>query len=324
MNSFLSTFCIPRSSRLRPAPAAAGPLQVLRPFHIAEHCCHGRMRGSTVPDGGSPAFGGLSGTRRGKRARQSNADEAGGCGVSLARDVVFKLPRGKLSKWLNSPPCCLCDVRPSSASYSNNALPVQCTTIPGFFAPSSASAACKPRLRCILQRALAEVRQEMGSVDNIPSDSLLVIATPSEEQTLGLCESAGFGNARALLGLCVARELSMAYRLHCEPSLEPDKRETCGSGAPRLEEERCHGWEKCAMRIGDTRCVGSAFCGVQLVWVAEQYRRSGVANALVDVARRHVSYGFDVPACQVAFSEPTTLGALFARRYSGRPDFLIF
>ena len=53
-------------------------------------------------------------------------------------------------------------------------------------------------------------------------------------------------------------------------------------------------------------------------------RRRGVATRLVDCARRHLVYGFAVPAAQVAFSQPTPRGQRFAARYTGRDTFLVY
>mmetsp|Transcript_44545 Transcript_44545/g.92789 ORF Transcript_44545/g.92789 Transcript_44545/m.92789 type:complete len:277 (+) Transcript_44545:57-887(+) len=58
--------------------------------------------------------------------------------------------------------------------------------------------------------------------------------------------------------------------------------------------------------------------GVALIWVRKAERRRGLATALVDAARCHLA-GLGaphVPPEQVAFSQPTDLGRLFAGHYS--------
>lgn len=67
-----------------------------------------------------------------------------------------------------------------------------------------------------------------------------------------------------------------------------------------------------------------AAIGISKIWVHPAHRRAGVARRLTDCARRHTVYGLAVAPADMAFSSPTPEGVAFARKYTGRPDFLIY
>ena len=64
--------------------------------------------------------------------------------------------------------------------------------------------------------------------------------------------------------------------------------------------------------------------GVRLVWVHWNYRRKGVATALLDALRRNLVYGYTIPKVEIAFSSPTTSGRALAARYLGESEFLFY
>jgi len=52
--------------------------------------------------------------------------------------------------------------------------------------------------------------------------------------------------------------------------------------------------------------------GVDKIWVRQSHRRRGLATALLDAARRHFFFSFEVPVARLAVSQPTADGrALF-------------
>ncbi|PXF42322.1 N-acetyltransferase ESCO2 [Gracilariopsis chorda] len=61
-------------------------------------------------------------------------------------------------------------------------------------------------------------------------------------------------------------------------------------------------------------------CGIRKIWVHQSCRKVGVATALVDLARTHLLYAGTIQRSSVAFTPPTTSGALFARKYSALSD----
>ena len=53
-------------------------------------------------------------------------------------------------------------------------------------------------------------------------------------------------------------------------------------------------------------------------------RRRGLASALVDAFRRNVIAFTQLGMGDLAFSDPTPGGVVFARAYTGRRDFLVY
>ncbi|XP_023652973.2 N-acetyltransferase ESCO2 [Paramormyrops kingsleyae] len=67
-----------------------------------------------------------------------------------------------------------------------------------------------------------------------------------------------------------------------------------------------------------------AICGVSRIWVFSLTRRQGIATRLVDSARKSFIYGIHLDKEEVAFSDPTPDGKLFATKYCGTPEFLVY
>ena len=65
-----------------------------------------------------------------------------------------------------------------------------------------------------------------------------------------------------------------------------------------------------SVQLGTSR---PAVMGVCRIWAARDWRRKGVASALLDRACRGFVYGLPLLRSQVAFSQPTMSGAAFAR-----------
>ncbi|KPP69112.1 N-acetyltransferase ESCO2-like, partial [Scleropages formosus] len=67
-----------------------------------------------------------------------------------------------------------------------------------------------------------------------------------------------------------------------------------------------------------------AICGVSRIWVFSLMRRQGVATRLVDTVRTSFMYGSHLDKEEIAFSDPTPDGKLFATKYCGTPEFLVY
>ncbi|CEM37641.1 unnamed protein product [Vitrella brassicaformis CCMP3155] len=61
--------------------------------------------------------------------------------------------------------------------------------------------------------------------------------------------------------------------------------------------------------------------GVEVIWVHASHRRQRIASQLVDAAASMFVEGVKVPRSEIAFTQTTALGTLFARRYVGAVHF---
>ncbi|XP_061098266.1 N-acetyltransferase ESCO2 [Conger conger] len=68
----------------------------------------------------------------------------------------------------------------------------------------------------------------------------------------------------------------------------------------------------------------TAICGISRIWVFSLMRRRGVATRLVDTARNTFMYGSHLTKKEIAFSDPTPDGKLFATKYCETPTFLVY
>lgn len=56
--------------------------------------------------------------------------------------------------------------------------------------------------------------------------------------------------------------------------------------------------------------------GIRQIWVDSKFRKQGVANKLVDCARKTFLYGVIIPRNSIAFSQPTRDGQAFGLSYT--------
>jgi N-acetyltransferase len=108
-------------------------------------------------------------------------------------------------------------------------------------------------------------------------------------------------NKRAV-GLVLVEEIDTAYRI-----LESTPR-TSTSGMMQLD-------------VGLTRSnqPSKAVMGIYQIWVHHKHRRHGIASTLLDIARKHMCFGYSaIPIDQIAFSSPTESGLAFAKLYNER------
>ncbi|XP_073535243.1 N-acetyltransferase ESCO1 isoform X2 [Phyllobates terribilis] len=67
-----------------------------------------------------------------------------------------------------------------------------------------------------------------------------------------------------------------------------------------------------------------AICGVSRIWVFSMVRRKKIASRMLECLRNHFIYGSHLSKDEIAFSDPTPDGKLFATRYCGTGQFLIY
>ncbi|XP_044146130.1 N-acetyltransferase ESCO2 isoform X2 [Bufo gargarizans] len=116
-------------------------------------------------------------------------------------------------------------------------------------------------------------------------------------------------NDKKIVGCLIAEPIKQAFRVLAELST-PDIRSMCAL-------ERHRAW----------RCSSEpqpALCGISRIWVLALMRRKSIASRLVDTMRSSFIYGSRLTTDEIAFSDPTPDGKLFASNYLGVPDFLVY
>lgn len=142
------------------------------------------------------------------------------------------------------------------------------------------------------------VDQELGFE---PRTTVSGKTTSHDEPTTYLCVV-----DQRVVGLVVVEEITTAYRILDSPS----------TPTPKSEESK-------QLHFGLTRSnqPSKAVLGIYQIWVHEKHRRRGIASTLVDVARKHMCFGYSaVPIEQIAFSSPTESGLAFAKLYHQRHE----
>ncbi|XP_053315686.1 N-acetyltransferase ESCO2 [Spea bombifrons] len=116
-------------------------------------------------------------------------------------------------------------------------------------------------------------------------------------------------NEKKIVGCVIAEPVKQAYRVLTEPP-SPES-------AKRGVLDRHRAWT-CSTT------PEPAVCGISRVWVFALMRRKGIAKRLLDAVRTSFIYGSHITAEEIAFSDPTPDGKLFAGSYCGAPDFLVY
>ncbi|NXX18104.1 ESCO2 acetyltransferase, partial [Podargus strigoides] len=116
-------------------------------------------------------------------------------------------------------------------------------------------------------------------------------------------------NEKMIVGCLVAESIKQAFRVLSEPGAVPPP------GQDTLQHHRA--W-RCSTE------PEPAICGVSRIWVFGLRRRKGIARRMVDVVRSTFMYGCYLSTDEIAFSDPTPDGKLFAMKYCQTPNFLVY
>ncbi|KAM9298053.1 N-acetyltransferase ESCO2 [Morus bassanus] len=114
---------------------------------------------------------------------------------------------------------------------------------------------------------------------------------------------------KMVVGCLVAESIKQAFRVLSEPEGAPSP------GRDALQHHRA--W-RCSTK------PEPAVCGVSRIWVFGLRRRKGIARRMVDVVRSTFMYGCYLSTEEIAFSDPTPDGKLFATKYCQTPNFLVY
>lgn len=115
---------------------------------------------------------------------------------------------------------------------------------------------------------------------------------------------------KMIVGCLIAEHIRQAFRVLAQPEEPKDM---------RREDFMEHHRAWCCSTTPET-----AVCGVSRVWVFGQARRQGVATRMLDTVRNTFTYGSPLTKEDIAFSDPTPDGRLFATQYCNTPTFLVY
>uniref|UniRef100_A0A3Q1FAV2 Establishment of sister chromatid cohesion N-acetyltransferase 2 n=1 Tax=Acanthochromis polyacanthus TaxID=80966 RepID=A0A3Q1FAV2_9TELE len=115
---------------------------------------------------------------------------------------------------------------------------------------------------------------------------------------------------RMVVGCLVAEHIRQAYRVLEQPDQHKDMTKDDFM-------ERHRAW--CCSTIPE-----KALCGISRIWVFSLARRQGIATRMLDTVRSTFMYGSHLTKNEMAFSDPTPDGKLFASKYCNTPAFLVY
>lgn len=115
---------------------------------------------------------------------------------------------------------------------------------------------------------------------------------------------------RMVVGCVVAEPVRQAFRVIEQPEKPKDMTKEDFM-------ERHRAW--CCSTVPE-----KAICGISRIWVFSMMRRKGIATRMLDTVRNSFMYGSHLTKDEIAFSDPTPDGKLFATKYCGTPTFLVY
>nr|XP_020495588.1 N-acetyltransferase ESCO2 [Labrus bergylta]XP_029134303.1 N-acetyltransferase ESCO2 [Labrus bergylta] len=115
---------------------------------------------------------------------------------------------------------------------------------------------------------------------------------------------------RMVVGCLVAEPIRQAYRVLEQPDNHKDMTKDDFM-------ERHRAW--CCSTVPE-----QALCGISRIWVFSLARRKAIASRMLDIVRSSFMYGSHLTKEEIAFSDPTPDGKLFATKYCNTPTFLVY
>ncbi|XP_005373811.1 PREDICTED: N-acetyltransferase ESCO2 [Chinchilla lanigera] len=112
---------------------------------------------------------------------------------------------------------------------------------------------------------------------------------------------------KRVVGCLIAEPIKQAFRVLSEPTGP----ESSGS-------------KECSRAWQCSNVPEPAVCGISRIWVFKLKRRKRIARRLVDTLRNCFMFGCFLSTNEIAFSDPTPDGKLFATKYCNTPNFLVY
>ncbi|KAF7669979.1 hypothetical protein LDENG_00105710 [Lucifuga dentata] len=153
--------------------------------------------------------------------------------------------------------------------------------------------------------ALKKVEEIRELVDNDLGFQQVETKCPSKTKTFLF-----ISNEKKVAGCLIAEHIQEGYRVIEEPLPE-------GSEGEKLMFERQRAW--CCSTTPEP-----AICGISRIWVVSMMRRQGIASRMIECLRNNFIYGSYLSKDEIAFSDPTPDGKLFATHYFRTSQFLVY
>ncbi|XP_026863078.2 N-acetyltransferase ESCO1 isoform X2 [Electrophorus electricus] len=153
--------------------------------------------------------------------------------------------------------------------------------------------------------ALKKVEEIREMVDNDLGFQQVETKVPSQTKTFLF-----ISNDKKVAGCLIAEHIQEGYRVIEEPLPE-------GSEGEKVMYERQRAW--CCSIVPEP-----AVCGISRIWVFSMMRRRGIASRMIECLRNNFIYGSHLSKDEIAFSDPTPDGKLFATHYCGTSQFLVY
>ncbi|XP_074066108.1 N-acetyltransferase ESCO2 isoform X2 [Macrotis lagotis] len=141
-------------------------------------------------------------------------------------------------------------------------------------------------------------------VDNELGYKQVILNYPSKIKTFLY-----ISDEKKVVGCLIAEPIKQAFRVLTEPT-----------NADSPNQQMFHNQR--AWQCSST--PEPALCGISRIWVFSLMRRKGIARRLVDTVRNYFMFGCFLSTNEIAFSDPTPDGKLFATKYCNTPNFLVY
>lgn len=179
--------------------------------------------------------------------------------------------------------------------------------------------------RRTVQKVLEVVNKELGSVE-IPEAELWGQKTLEGD----IDDGKKVDNYKVFLhvvdgkcvAICLAERISKAFRVksantpvQVEDNKEKDASKEDSALLTPTSSTATH-FPSTADLLLEEEAV-SAMVGVSRIWTSRTFRKKGIANNLLDCVTTQFVYGLDIEKEEIAFSQPTDMGAALAKAWAG-------
>nr|DBA24371.1 TPA: hypothetical protein GDO54_012039 [Pyxicephalus adspersus] len=155
--------------------------------------------------------------------------------------------------------------------------------------------------------ALKKVEEIREMVDNDLGFQQVPLRLHSRTKTLMFIST-----DKKVVGCLIAEHIQWGYRV-----IDDFNPSDLATDTEKLISERVKAW--CCSTTPEP-----AICGVSRIWVFSMMRRKKIASRMLECLRNHFIYGSHLNKDEIAFSDPTPDGKLFATKYCGTSQFLVY